>query len=88
MDFRKAGSKVMELCPEEIDIGVLVDSAVNNYKVILEDNKIDFNVHMDNVGVLYSDRGALEKILFNLLSNAFRVYTSEWCYFGRCDKEE
>lgn len=72
MDFRKAGSKVMELCPEEIDIGVLVDSAVNNYKVILEDNKIDFNVHMDNVGVLYSDRGALEKILFNLLSNAFK----------------
>lgn len=72
MEFRKAGSGSMKLHPEEIEVKPFIEAAANNYVDILKENKIDFNLNIRNAGMLYSDRDALEKILFNLLSNAFK----------------
>lgn len=72
MEFRKTKSGNMDLHPEQVDIKALVEYASNNYTDILKENKIDFNVEMQDTGELYSDSNALEKIIFNLLSNAFK----------------
>lgn len=72
MEFRKTKSGNMDLHPEQVDIKALVEYASNNYTDILKENKIDFKVEMHDTAELYSDRNALEKIIFNLLSNAFK----------------
>lgn len=72
MEFRKTKSGNMDLHPEQVDIKALVEYASNNYTDILKENKIDFKVEMHGTAELYSDRNALEKIIFNLLSNAFK----------------
>ena len=76
MEFRKTKSGNMDLHPKEVDIKALVEYISNNYTEILKENKIDFSVEMHDTGKLYSDNDALEKIIFNLLSNAFK-YTPQ-----------
>lgn len=71
MEFRKASGN-MSLHPKYIDVKTLVEYASDNYIDILRDNKIDFKIVMQNVAKIYSDSNALEKIIFNLLSNAFK----------------
>ena len=71
MEFRKASGN-MNLRPKYIDVKTLVEYASDNYIDILRDNKIDFKIEMQNVAKIYSDSNALEKIIFNLLSNAFK----------------
>lgn len=72
MDFRKAGARNLDICPEQIDIKELIDSVISNYVDILRENKITIHVENRCSLSLYSDRNSLEKILFNLLSNAFK----------------
>lgn len=72
MEFRKTKSGTVDLHPESINIQSLMEYASNNYVDILKDNKIDFEVNVHDTAELYSDRNALEKIIFNLLSNAFK----------------
>lgn len=77
IDFRKAGTGNLDICPEQIDIKELISSVANNYVDILKENKIDFLVDNSCFLDLYSDRNSLEKIFFNLLSNAFK-YTPRY----------
>lgn len=72
MEFRKTKSGNMDLHPENVDVKALVDYASDNYVDILKENKIDFKVEIHDTAEIYSDRNALEKIIFNLLSNAFK----------------
>lgn len=72
MDFRKAGVRNLDICPEQIDIKELIDSVASNYVDILKENKINFHIENRCSLNLYSDRNSLEKIFFNLLSNAFK----------------
>lgn len=91
MDFRKAGDNNLDLYPENIDIKQLVFSVTNNYVDILKQNKIDFQIKIKEDFTFYSDRNSLEKILFNLLSNAFK-YTPRsgyiWINAEKGDKNE
>jgi signal transduction histidine kinase/CheY-like chemotaxis protein/AraC-like DNA-binding protein/ligand-binding sensor domain-containing protein len=75
MEFRKIKPGQTDLHPEIINIRALVEYTSNNYVDILKENKIDFKVNVHDTTELYSDRNALEKIIFNLLSNAYK-YTS------------
>ena len=72
VNFRKAGDENLDLCPETIDVERLVLAVTDNYVDIFKENKIDFQIKIDKNFSLYSDRNSLEKILFNLLSNAFK----------------
>lgn len=91
VDFRKASDENLDLRPETIDIRQLVFSVTDNYVDILKENKIDFQVKAEENFTLYSDRNSLEKILFNLLSNAFK-YTPRsgyvWIKTEKGDKNE
>lgn len=79
MEFRKTKSSNMDLHPENVDVKSLMEYASNNYVDILKENKIDFKVETHDTSEIYSDRNALEKIIFNLLSNAFK-YTPRYGY--------
>ncbi|MDR2388456.1 MAG: response regulator [Tannerellaceae bacterium] len=72
MEFRKAKSGFTPLCGEHIDLGVLAGYVSDNYLEGLHENKIDFRMNLHGVSSLYSDRNSLEKIFFNLFSNAFK----------------
>ncbi|WP_321335505.1 two-component regulator propeller domain-containing protein [uncultured Bacteroides sp.] len=79
MDFTKIKPGEVNLKPEKIEVKALIEYASGNYVDILKENRIEFKVDMHDVGELFSDRNALEKIIFNLLSNAFK-YTSKGGY--------
>jgi len=72
MEFRKAKSGFTPLHAEKIDLRLLTEYVSDNYLEVLQENKIDFRVDMHNITTLYSDRDSLEKIFFNLFSNAFK----------------
>ncbi|MFV0467440.1 MAG: response regulator [Dysgonomonas sp.] len=80
MEFRKAESGHVNLHPEYIDVKLLLGYISDNYSDIKEENHIDFIIEYgQTVENLYSDRISLEKILFNLISNAFK-YTPKGGY--------
>lgn len=72
MDFRKAKSGHKAIYAENIDVRVLVDYISDNYAEIAEQNGIDYTVDIEDEFVISSDRDFLEKILLNLISNAFK----------------
>lgn len=72
MEFRKAGSGAADLHPDDIDLRALVEYTSAGYIPMLKENRIDFSLRIHDTSVLCSDRNALEKIFFNLLSNAFK----------------
>lgn len=72
MEFRKLESGHTPLHPESIDISTLIDYVSDNYTEISQENKIDFRVDKNNISNIVSDRNSLEKIIFNLISNAFK----------------
>ena len=76
MEFRKAESGHTSIYAEKIDIQLLVDYVSDNYTEIAEENKIDFSFKSKEVQSFTTDRNALEKIIFNLLSNAFKYTPS------------
>lgn len=75
MAFNRSGAETPQLQPEYIDVNELIGSVADNYTDILNDNRIDFVVNIHGVEPFCSDRDTLEKIIFNLLSNAFK-YTA------------
>lgn len=72
LKFRNAKSEIESLHPSAVDMHKLVNEACNNFLHVLKENKIDFNVDEQNLTSLYSDQNALDKVLFNLISNAFK----------------
>lgn len=72
MEFRKAKSGFTPLHPEHVNIRLLTEYVSDNYVEVLQENKIDFRVNLHDLTTLYTDRDSLEKIFFNLYSNAFK----------------
>lgn len=79
MKFRNAETENILFNPAEIDISTLIDETCNNFSYILQESKIDFRIKKEGLISMYSDRDVLEKIIFNLLSNAFK-YTPRYGY--------
>lgn len=75
----KAKSDNVDLHLENVGVKALVEYVFNNYVGILKENKIDFKVEAHDAAEIYSDRNALENIILNLLSNAFK-YTPCNCH--------
>lgn len=72
MEFRKAKTGHTPLHPESIDINLLIDYVSDNYLEMAEQNKIDYQINSNNISTVFTDRDSLEKIFFNLFSNAFK----------------
>ncbi len=73
MEFRKAGEGNVSLYSEQIDLNDFLRVVADNYVDILKENKIAFEIEVLPGETTFStDRNSLEKIVFNLLSNAFK----------------
>ena len=89
MDFRKAETGHRELSFETVDIYELAKYVADNFSEFAEEKKISFAINISTSEHQWiTDRDCFEKILFNLVSNAFK-YTNEEGYINvNIDKEQ
>lgn len=77
MDFRKAETGYLPINYEEIDIVEMIKYTLDDFLDMADMRKINMKLDLHSVSLLWvTDRKMLEKIIFNLLSNALK-YTSE-----------
>jgi len=77
LDFRKIQKNKMKLRIEQIDIVPFVRHIMDNFESLAEEHRIDFVFESEMPSLkLWVDADKLEKIVFNLLSNAFK-YTPQ-----------
>lgn len=77
LDFRKIQKNKMKLRVEKIDVVPFVRRIMDNFEGLAEDHHIDFIFESETPSLpLWVDVDKLEKIIFNLLSNAFK-YTPQ-----------
>ncbi|EMR04676.1 hybrid sensor histidine kinase/response regulator transcription factor [Cesiribacter andamanensis] len=73
MDFRKIENKKMKLQTAERDIVAFVHTIASSFKRLAQKRRIHFAVESKPEKVkVYFDADKLDKVLFNLLSNAFK----------------
>ena len=71
LDFRKLQSQQIRV--EEVEVGTIVENFCADFIELAEDRHINFKfINQAPEAKLWVDRDALEKILMNLLSNAFK----------------
>ncbi len=73
MDFRKAETGHLSLNFEEADVAEIVKYSLDYFTNIADNKKITLHTHIATTPTHWViDRDAMEKIVFNLLSNAFK----------------
>lgn len=73
LDFRKIQNKKMKLRVQRIEIVSFVKNIMANFEAMAEEHKIDFMFEHEKEQLhLWADADKMEKIIFNLLSNAFK----------------
>lgn len=73
LDFRKIENKKMKLLLEKTDIIELLQKVMDNFRLIAEEKNINFRLQTDKESIhCWIDQDKVEKIIFNLLSNAFK----------------
>ena len=73
MDFRKIEVKQMKLSTGEYDIVAFIDEIRESFRELTEQKEIDIEVNSQfKEYMLWFDWDKLDKVMFNLLSNAFK----------------
>ncbi len=73
MDFRKIETNAVSLQVEEGDVSEYISGIADLFRENAVSREIDFNVSTNPDKIIaYFDHGAVDKIIFNLLSNAFK----------------
>lgn len=73
MDFRKAESQTLNLQPKENDLVGFLNDIYLSFKEVCKKKQLEFSFVRPEGPVIYSfDKVQLEKVIFNLLSNAFK----------------
>ena len=73
LDFRKIQNKKMKMQVQRVDIVPFVRKVMENFEAVAEEHRIDFLFQTEKEHLyLWVDADKLEKIVFNLLSNAFK----------------
>ena len=73
LDFRKIQNKKMKMQVEQISLIDFIRKVMGNFESIAEEHDIDFLLETEKEELyLWADSDKLEKIIFNLLSNAFK----------------
>lgn len=77
LDFRKIQNKKMKMRVQQIDLIPFIRNIMENFNSLADEHQIDFEMITQLSSVkIWADVDKLEKILFNLLSNAFK-YTPQ-----------
>lgn len=77
LDFRKIQNHKMKLCVQQIEVVSFVKRIMENFDAVAEEHQLDFVFYAEGEKIyLWADADKLEKIVFNLLSNAFK-YTPD-----------
>ena len=73
LDFRKIQNKKMKMQVQRVDVVSFVRRIMDNFESLAEEHSIDFLFETEKDELyLWVDEDKLEKIVFNLLSNAFK----------------
>lgn len=73
LDFRKIQNKKMKMQVQQLNVVPFVRKIMDNFESVAEDHHIDFLFQTEKeVLNLWVDADKFEKIVFNLLSNAFK----------------
>ncbi|WP_257667240.1 hybrid sensor histidine kinase/response regulator transcription factor [Parapedobacter tibetensis] len=73
LDFRKIDTQVLQLNPEKGDIAMAIQQHFGSFTDLAERKRIDYRLSMPETHLyVWFDHDKLERILFNLLSNAFK----------------
>ena len=73
LDFRKIENKKMKVLLEKTDIVALLQRVMDNFRLIAEEKNIDFRLQTHPATIYgWIDQDKFEKIVFNLVSNAFK----------------
>lgn len=73
LDFRKIQNKKMKMQVQRVDVVAFIRKVMENFEAVAEEHRIDFLFQTENEQLyLWVDVDKLEKIVFNLLSNAFK----------------
>ena len=77
LDFRKIQNRKMKMQVQKIDVVSFIRRIMDNFEAMAEEHHIDFVFESEQKELkLWVDVDKLEKIVFNLLSNAFK-YTPQ-----------
>ena len=71
LDLSRLDAEVIEITPERVDVRAEVEEIVHT--AAPDAGPVEIDVHEDTVAII--DRGALERIVTNLVTNAFRYGT-------------
>ena len=73
MDFKKLQSHKIPLNISSFDIAALIEESLDYFKEEAAQRDIKLLSHLDrDITTVFADRNKLEKIIFNILSNAFK----------------
>ena len=73
LDFRKIQNKKMKIQVQRVNVVAFVRKVMDNFESLAEEHNIDFLFETEKDELyLWVDEDKLEKIVFNLLSNAFK----------------
>ena len=73
LDFRKIQNKKMKMQVQQLNVVAFVRKIMDNFESVAEEHNIDFLFQTEKEALnLWVDADKLEKIVFNLLSNAFK----------------
>ncbi len=70
LDLSKLEAKTVELNFKEFDIYNTVNSILQGFKVLEEQDGYEFEVHAEPNGFVYADEHRMQQVIYNLLSNA------------------
>lgn len=77
MEFRKTESELPPLYLEDVDIPEMIKYISDSFSEIIERQQIRFTIKREEDALYWrTDRSSLEKVIFNLVSNAFK-YTPD-----------
>jgi signal transduction histidine kinase len=77
LDLSKIESGKMEMRREEIDIAVLINEVISEYKHVMAEKKIIFEKDIpEDIETIWADRDKMKQVIINILGNAIK-YTPE-----------
>ncbi len=73
LDFRKVESGNMKLSVKQADLVAFINNICwNNFEPLAKQKQIQFSIHAPETLMAWFDEDKVDKILFNILSNAFK----------------